>query len=56
MIALSVSKLKMFTPDSKISPGIKQKKKSLCGKFGSILKLRSTRKCKKCFCDESASV
>ena len=49
MIALSVAKLKMFTPESEISPGIKQKKKRFCGMSGLISKLRSTRKGKKCF-------
>ena len=51
MIALSVAKLKTFTPESEISFGIKQKK-NVCGKFGSLSKLRDTRKGKKCFCDE----
>ena len=52
MIGLSVAKLKTFTPESEISFGIKQKKNVFCGKFGSLSKLRDTRKCKKCFCDE----
>ena len=55
MIALSVAKLKIFTPESDISFGIKQKKKTFLW-FGSISKLRDTRKGKKCFCDEPASV
>ena len=56
MIALSVAKLKFFSPESEIALGLKQKKKRFCGKFGSIPKLRSTRKGKKCFCDEPACV
>ncbi|XP_068699320.1 uncharacterized protein [Montipora foliosa] len=44
MIALSVAKLKTFTPESEISFGIKQKEKRFCGKFGSSSKLRDTRK------------
>ena len=54
MIALSVAKLKIFRPESEISFGIKRKKTFLW--FGSISKLRDTRKGKKCFCDEPASV
>ena len=55
MIALGVAKLNIFTPESEIFPGIKQKNR-FCGKFGSISKLRSKQKGKKCFCDEPASV
>ena len=47
--------LKIFTPESEISRGIK-KKKRFCGKFGSISKVRSMQKSKKCFCDEPATV
>ena len=51
MIALSVAKLKMFSPESEIFLWIKpkQKKKLFIGKFGSIPTFRSTRKGKKCF-------
>ena len=52
----AIKKLKHFTQESEIPLGIKQKKKRFCGKFGSISKLRTTRKGKKCFCDEPASV
>ena len=47
MVALSVAKLQMFSPESEIKP--KKKKKLFCGKFGSKPMLRSTRKGKKCF-------
>ena len=56
MIVLGVAKLKKILPESEISLDIKQKKKRFCGNFGSIPKLRSTRKGKKYFCDEPASV
>ena len=58
MIALSVAKLKMFSPESEIFLSIKPKKKKklFCGKFGSMPTFRSTQKGKKCFCDEPASV
>ena len=57
MIALSVAKLKMFSPESEIFLSIKpKKKKKTCGKFGSMPTFRSTQKGKKCFCDEPASV
>ena len=36
MIALSVAKLIFFSPESEISLGKKQQKKTFCGKFGSI--------------------
>ena len=51
MIVLSVAKLKMFLPESKIFLWIKPKKKKklLCGKFGSMPTFGSTRKGKKCF-------
>ena len=51
MIALSVAKLKMFSPETEISLWIKpkKKKKNFCGKFGSMPTFRSTRKGKKCF-------
>ena len=51
MIALSVAKLKMFSPESEIFLWIKPKKKKklFCGKFGSMPTFRSTRKGKKCF-------
>ena len=52
MIALNVAKLKFFMPEIEISLGIKHKKNV----FGSISKLKSTQKGKKCFCDEPASV
>ena len=50
MIALSVAKLKMFSPESEIFLWIKPKKKKrfFCGKFGSMPTFRSTRKGKKC--------
>ena len=47
MIALSVAKLKYFSLN-------KAEKERLRGKFGSIPTFRSTRKGKKCFCDEPA--
>ena len=60
MIALSVAKLKTFTPESEISFGIKQKKnvfvESLDHFRSFSLLSRDTRKGKKCFCDEPASV
>ena len=56
MIALNVAKLNFFTPEIEISLGIKHKKNVFWGKFGSISKLRSTQKGKKCFCDEPTSV
>ena len=45
------SKLKMFSPESKIFLWIKlkKKKKLFCGKFGSMLTFKSTRNGKKCF-------
>ena len=50
MIALSVAKLKMFSPESEIFLWIKPTKKKLfCRKFGSLPTFRSTRKGKKCF-------
>jgi len=50
MIALCVAKLKMFSPESKIFPRLKQKKKkNFCGKFESISTFRRTQKGKKCF-------
>ena len=51
MIALSVGKLKMFSPESEIFLWIKPKKKNnfFCGKFGSMPTFKSTRKGKKCF-------
>ena len=51
MIALSVAKLKMFSPESEIFLGIKPKneKKLFCGKFGSMPTFRITGKSKKCF-------
>ena len=54
MVALSVAKLKMFSPESEIFLWIKakKKKKRFCGKFRSMPTLRSTRKGKRCFfCD-----
>ena len=56
MIALSVAKLKTFTPESEISFGIKQKKNVFVESLDHFRSLRDTRKGKKCFCDESASV
>jgi len=60
MIALSVAKPKMFSPESEIFLWIKPKKKKklFCGKFGSMPTFRSTRKGKKIFvfCDEPTSV
>ena len=43
MIALSVAKLKMFSPESEIFLSIKPKKKTklFCGKFGSTPTFRS---------------
>ena len=52
MIALSVAKLKKFSPESEIFLWIKPKKKKKtfsCGKFGSMPTFRSTRKGKKYF-------
>ena len=51
MIALSVTKLKMLLPESKIFVWIepKKKKKIFCRKFGSMPTLRSMRTGKKCF-------
>ena len=50
MIALSVTKLKLFSPESEIFPWTKPKKekKLFSGKFGSMPTFRSTRKGKKC--------
>ena len=48
MIALSVAKVKTFKPESEISFGI-SKRKTFCGKFGSLSKLRDTRKARKAF-------
>ena len=58
MIVLSIAKLKMFSAESEIFLGIKAKKKKklFCGKFRSMPMYRSTRKGKKCFCDEPTSV
>ena len=57
MIALSVAKLKLFSPESLFSLNkAKKKKKHFCGKFGSIPTFRSMRKGKKCLCNEPASV
>ena len=53
------AKLKISSPESGISLWIKPKyfkKPFFCGKFGSIPTFRSTRKGKKCFCDEPTSV
>ena len=51
MIAPSVAKLKMFSPESEIFRWIKPKKKKklFYGKFGSMPTFRSTQKFKKCF-------
>ena len=51
MIALSVAKLKIFSPESKMFLWIipKKKKNFFCGKFGSMPMFRSERKGKKCF-------
>ena len=63
MIALSVATLKAFSPESKISllihvkPKVKKKLwKKKKRNFGWIPTFRSTRKGKKCFCDEPISV
>ena len=49
MIALSVAKIKMFSPGSEIFLGINPKmKKKMCGKLGSMPMFRRTRKGKKC--------
>ena len=51
MIALSVAKLKMFSPESETFLWIKPKKKRklFCGKSGTMPTFRSARKGKKCF-------
>ena len=54
MIALNVAKLKIIFAGKRNFSSNKAKK-TLCGKFGSIPTFRSTRKGKKCFCDEPAS-
>ena len=59
MIVLSVAKPKMFSTESEIFLWIKprkEKKNFFCGKFGSMPTFRSTRKGKKCFCDEPTCV
>ena len=52
MIALSVT----FTSESEISSGIKGKINVFVESLNQFSKLRSTRKGKKCFCNEPASV
>ena len=57
MITLSVAKLIIFFAGKRnVSLNKAKKKKRFCRKFGSIPTFRSTRKGKKCFCDEPASV
>ena len=55
MIALNVAKLNFFTPEIEISLGIKHKK-NVFGESLDQFRSLSTRKDKKCFCDEPASV
>ena len=59
MILLSVAKLKILSPESKIFLRIKPKKikKKFCGKFGSMPTCLEVReKARNVFCDEPTSV
>ena len=57
MIALSFAKLNIFTPESEISFCIKHKKNVYVESLDQFRSLEvRTRKGKKCFCDEPASV